>query len=323
MIRIGLIGTGFAAQKRAEAFGNDDRATIVGVAGHRQQHLTEFCHNYGVTGVDSPEALLSDPNIDLIVICNVNAQHGDWAQAALKAGKHVVVEYPLALNPQQAEQIINLAQQQNQLLHVEHIELLGGLHNAIREWLPEIGDVFYARYSTINPQRPDPQRWSYHKQLFGFPFSGALSRLHRFTNLFGKVEAVTGYTRYWNRETPHHYSACFNQAQLRFQNGLLADIIYGKGEVFWQRNRFFELHGDKGTLVFDGNQGKLVRGDEQTPIEVGTRRGLFARDTQWVLDNLTAHQSLYVNPESSYYATRVADAVRIAAETGQTVSMND
>lgn len=321
MIRIGLIGTGFAAQKRAEAFSDDDRATIVGVAGNRQQHLTEFCHNYGLTGVPSPEALLNNPDIDLIVICNVNAQHGDLAQAALKAGKHVVVEYPLALDPQQAEQILNLAQQRNQLLHVEHIELLGGLHNAIREWLPEIGEVFYARYSTINPQCPAPKKWSYDKQLFGFPFSGALSRLHRFTNLFGKVQTVTGYTRYWNRETPQQYLACLNQAQLRFQNGVLADLIYGKGEVFWQRNRFFELHGDKGTLVFDGNQGQLVRGDEQTPIEVGTRRGLFAKDTQLVLDHLTGDQPLYVNPDSSYYATRVADAVRIAAETGQTVSL--
>ncbi len=321
MIGIGIIGTGFAAQKRVEALQADDRAQILGVAGYHQQRLATFCDDYGITGVDSLETLLANPDIDLVIICNVNAEHGNCAQAALNAGKHVVVEYPLALNPEQAKQIIDLAQQQQKLLHVEHIELLGGLHNAIREWLPEIGEVFYARYSTINPQRPAPQKWSYNKQLFGFPFSGAVSRFHRFTDLFGTVKAVNGSIRYWNRETPNEFFACLNTAQLQFQNGVIADVIYGKGEVFWQRNRFFELHGDRGTLIFDGNQGKLVRDEEQTAIEIGSRRGLFAQDTQWVLDHLTQHQPLYVQPQSSYYATRVAEATRVAAETGQTVFM--
>ncbi|AFZ45781.1 oxidoreductase domain protein [Halothece sp. PCC 7418] len=319
LIRIGIIGTGFAAQRRAEAFAEDDRAEVIAVAGHRPESRDTFCQTYSIKGYDSPQELIANPDLDLVVICNINAEHGNLAQAALEADKHVVVEYPLSLNPEQAQYLITLAKQKNKLLHVEHIELLGGLHNAIREWLPKIGNVFYARYSTINPQRPAPDKWTYHKQLFGFPFSGALSRFHRFTDLFGKVNTVNCYTRYWERENRDQYLACLNHAQLQFETGLLADVIYGKGEVFWQPNRDFELHGDQGTLIFVGSEGKLVRGEEETPIEVGSRRGLFAKDTAFVLDYLTANQPLYLPVESSYYATRVADAARVAAETGKTI----
>lgn len=322
MIRIGIIGTGFAAQKRAEALIEDDRAEVIAVSGHNSDNLRAFCDNYSLQGVDSPEALIANPDLDLVVICNINAEHGRLAQAALEADKHVVVEYPLALSPEQAQHNIKLAQQKNKLLHVEHIELLGGLHNAIREWLPEIGESFYARYSTINPQNPAPQKWSYNKQLFGFPFSAALSRFHRFTDLFGTVNAVSCYTRYWETENRDQYRACLNNAQLRFQSGLVADIIYGKGEVFSQPNRLFEIHGDKGTLVFDGNEGKLIRGDQEMPIEVGSRRGLFAKDTGYVLDYLTAGTPLYLAVESSYYATRVANAARIAAETEEIIRLS-
>lgn len=322
MIRIGIIGTGFAAKKRAEALIEDDRAEVIAVGGHNWENVRAFCGAYSLEAVDSPQALIANPDLDLVVICNINAEHGRLAQAALEADKHVVVEYPLALSPEQAQHNIKLAQQKNKLLHVEHIELLGGLHNAIREWLPAIGESFYARYSTINPQNPAPQKWSYNKQLFGFPFSAALSRFHRFTDLFGTVKAVSCYTRYWETENRDQYRACLNNAQLRFQSGLVADVIYGKGEVFSQPNRIFEIHGDKGTLVFDGNQGKLIRGEEETPIEVGSRRGLFAKDTEYVLDYLTAGTPLYMAVESSYYATRVANVARIAAETEEIIRLS-
>ena len=322
MIHIGIIGTGFAAKKRAEALIEDDRAEVIAVAGHNPENVRAFCEDYSLQAVNSPQTLIANPDIDLVVICNINAEHGNLAQAALEADKHVVVEYPLALSPEQAQHNIKLARQKNKLLHVEHIELLGGLHNAIREWLPEIGESFYARYSTINPQNPAPQKWSYNKQLFGFPFSAALSRFHRFTDLFGTVNAVSCHTRYWETENRDQYVACLNNAQLRFASGLVADVIYGKGEVFSQPNRLFEIHGDKGTLVFDGNEGKLIRGEQETPIEVGSRRGLFAKDTGYVLDYLTAGTPLYMSIESSYYATRVANAARIAAETEEMIRLS-
>lgn len=321
-IRVGLVGTGFAAKLRADTLKEDPRAQLQAVAGHTTGKTQEFSQNYQATPVNSWQELVNLDDIDLVAICTINRDHGSVARAALEAGKHVVVEYPLALDPVEAEALIDLATRQRRLLHVEHIELLGGLHNAIKESLAQAGQIFYARYATISIKRPAPRGWTYQPDLFGFPFTGALSRLHRFTDLFGQVATVSCQSQFWTAPEPEYFTACLCCAQLRFTNGAIAEAIYGKGDRFWKSERKFELHGDRGTLVFDDSGGQLVRDDFIADISVGSRRGLFAQDTQMVLDYLTNGTPLYVTATESLYTLKVAEALRLAAETGQVISID-
>ena len=320
-IRAGLVGTGFAAKLRAETLQADSRSHLVAVSGHTFEKTKEFAYTHEASAVDSWQQLVEHPDLDLVIICTINRDHGAIARAALDAGKHVVVEYPLCLDPSEAESLIALAQAKGKLLHVEHIELLGGLHQALRQSLPEIGNTFYARYVTITPQRPAPKRWTYHQELFGFPLSAALSRIHRLTDLFGDVASVSCQSRFWEASS-EYYTACLCSAQLRFTNGLIAEVTYGKGEAFWQGLRNFEVHGEQGTLVFEGDQGTLVRGEERTAIDVAGRRGLFVKDTGMVLDYLIEGTPLYVSATDSCYALKVADAARQSAETGKAISLS-
>lgn len=319
-IRAGIVGTGFAAKLRAEALQTDARSRLVAVSGHTPEKTQNFAQTYEAIAVDGWQELVEHPDVDLVFICTINRDHGAIARAALNAGKHVVVEYPLSLDPNDAESLINLAQAKGKLLHVEHIELLGGLHQALRQSLPKIGNAFYARYVTIAPQRPAPTRWTYHREQFGFPLSGALSRIQRLTDLFGKITSVSCQSQFWDVED--YYTACLCTTQLRFTNGLIAEVTYGKGDVFWQSLRDFEVHGEQGTLLFEGDEGTLIRGEEKTPIEVGGRRGLFAKDTALVIDYLVDGKPLYVSSEASCYALRVADAARQSAETGKTIALD-
>lgn len=318
-IKAGLVGTGFAAKLRAETLQADERSHLVAVTGHTPDKTQEFARNYEASPVDSWQQLVEHPDVDLVIISTINRDHGAIAQAALNADKHVVVEYPLSLDPSEGETLIALAQAKGKLLHVEHIELLGGLHQALRQSLPEIGNPFYARYVTLAPKHPAPRNWTYHPELFGFPFSGAVSRIHRLTDLFGEVASVSCQAQFW--DASDYYTACLCTAQLRFVSGLIAEVTYGKGETFWQSLRNFEVHGDKGTLLFEGDQGTLIRGEERTPIEVAGRRGLFVKDTGMVLDYLVEGTPLYVSPAASCYALKVADGLRQSAETGKTISL--
>ncbi len=317
-LKVGLVGTGYAAKLRAETFQSDSRSDLRAIAGHTPEKTQEFAQTYQAVALDSWQELVERPDLDLVVVCNINREHGAIARAALTAGKHVVVEYPLALEPTEAEEAIALAQAQGKLLHVEHIELLGGVHQALRQSIGEIGTPFYARYSTINPQHPAPRKWTYNPELFGFPLSAALSRLHRLIDLFGEVVSVSTQARFW-QDDPEFYSACLCAAQLRFTSGLIGEVIYGKGKTFFQAERKFEVQGEQGTLIFDGEQGKLVKQETTTPIEVGSRRGLFAKDTKMVLDHLLEGTPLYITPAESLYTLKVADAARKSAETGQTI----
>jgi biliverdin reductase len=153
--------------------------------------------------------------------------------------------------------------------------------------------------------------------MFGFPLSAALSRIHRLTDLFGNVATVACQSRYWDAPDSHYFTACLCNAQLRFVNGTIAEVTYAKGNVFWQSYRNLEIHGDKGTLFFEGEKGTLIRGEETISLEVASRRGLFAQDTKMVLDCLTTGKSLYLQPSASLEALKVADAARESAETNQ------
>ncbi|RCJ23099.1 glycosyl transferase family 2 [Nostoc sp. ATCC 43529] len=329
-VRVGLVGTGYAAKFRAEALLNDGRVRegqaarshLVAVVGHTREKTQSFAREYEIEALSSWKELVERQDIDLVVICTVNRDHGAIARAALTNGKHVIVEYPLSLDVAEAEELIALAKAQQKLLHVEHLELLGGMHQALKQNLAKIGEVFYVRYSTINPQNPAPRKWTYNHELFGFPLIGALSRLHRLTDLFGKVFSVNCHQRYWETES-EYYQACLCTSQLCFNSGLLAQVVYGKGETVWQSERKFEVHGEKGALILDGDTGAFIQPGETTPIEIGPRRGLFAKDTIMVLDHLFDGTPLYVTPEESLYALKVADAAQRAALSGLTIYMKD
>jgi biliverdin reductase len=317
-IRVGLVGTGYAAKVRAEALQSDWRSQLVTVAGHTLEKTKTFSQTYAAHPASSWTDLVQQEDLDLIVISTINRDHGAIARAALQTGKHVVIEYPLSLDYTEAEELIELAQTQGKLLHVEHIELLSGIHQAITDSLPAIGSVFYVRYANLNPQRPAPHKWTYQPDLFGFPLVGAISRIHRLTNLFGQVASVSCTARFWHSASqPDAYTTCLCTAQLQFASGLISDLTYGKGEALWKSERTLEIHGEQGALLFDGEQGSLVQPDTTHSLEVGSRRGLFAKDTAAVLDHLTLGSPLYVTPAASLYALKVADAARRSAETGQ------
>jgi biliverdin reductase len=76
-------------------------------------------------------------------------------------------------------------------------------------------------------------------------------------------------------------------AQLRFANGFVAEAVYGKGENYWQSANIFTIYGAEGTLVSTPESGQLIQAENRRTIKVGTRRGLFAKDTDMVCKYLS------------------------------------
>ncbi|MDX2230253.1 MAG: Gfo/Idh/MocA family oxidoreductase [Leptolyngbyaceae cyanobacterium bins.349] len=323
LMQVGLIGTGYAAKLRAETLQTESRASLVAIAGHNLERTQAFSQPYGAVAYASWQELVALPNLDLVIVSTLNQAHGAIVRAALMAGKHVIVEYPLCLEVAEAMDLLALATAQNKLLHVEHIELLGGVHQALKASLPHIGKVFHARYATLKPERPAPQRWSYHSQQFGFPLMGALSRLHRLVDLFGPVATVTCKAQFWEDQDGHtqptqdlpqaYYTTCLCTAHLHFHSGVMAEVTYGKGEALWQAVRVFEVQGAHGALVFEGETGTWIQAAGRQPLEVGGRRGLFAKDTAMVLDHLLTGAPLYITPAASVYTLQVAEAAKRSA----------
>ena len=321
-IRVGIVGTGFAAKVRAQNITAESRTELVAVAGRTPTRTTEFAAEFNALAMADWQTLIQQPDIDMVIVGTINSNHSEIVHAAISAGKHTIVEYPLALDPKVAAEIVDLAKAKKVLLHVEHIELLGGLHQTMREQLHHLGEVYYARYSTIVPARPVPEKWTFNRAEFGFPLSAALSRLHRFTDLFGSIESINCNNQYWGG-VGDYYKTCLCTAQFRFKNSrAIGEVVYGKGEGLWQNSRKFEVHGENGALIFDGDEGVLIQDGISTTLDLGARKGLFARDLELVLDHLIDGKPNYVMPAASLKTLQVADAARISAETRRAVSID-
>lgn len=327
MLKVGLVGTGFVATRRAAVLAADDRVQLVAVAGHQLEQTQAFAQPLGAVALPHWQALVECRDIDLVFVCTINRDHGPVVAAALTAGKAVAVDYPLALDVAQAATLVTQAQQQCQLLHVEHIELLGGPHQALMANLPFLGQPYYARYATFAPRTPEVLGWTYCPELFGFPLVGALSRVMRLVDAFGRVDTVVCQVGYKDAhlgiDSLTYYKSCWCTAQLGFTNGVIADLTYGKGSAIWFEGRQLAVQGKAGALRFEGNQGWRRDATGEHPLDLGSRRGALAEDTRQVIDHLCLGTPLYSSPEASLYALQVADGARRSAVTGTVVRLDE
>ncbi len=90
----------------------------------------------------------------------------------------------------------------------------------------------------------------------------------------------------------------------------MAEAIYGKRDIFGHSENIFSIYGAEETLVFTPESGQLMQGENRRTIKVGTRRGLFAQDTDMVLKYFSSCTLLDVKNARTLYALKVAEAAR-------------
>jgi predicted dehydrogenase len=106
-IRIGILGAaGIAPEAVIEPARSVNEVEIVAVAARNRARAVEFAAEYGIPNVhDSYEALLADPDIDVVYNPTPNGLHGVWTVAAVAAGKHVLCEKPFTANANEARAV--------------------------------------------------------------------------------------------------------------------------------------------------------------------------------------------------------------------------
>ena len=110
MLSSAVIGTGFVGPFHIDAIRRGGYADVVALAGTDAARTAKRALDLGVPLATTDVALLlGDPTIDVVHICTPNRTHVELATAALEAGKHVVVEKPVALTASDAGALAGLA----------------------------------------------------------------------------------------------------------------------------------------------------------------------------------------------------------------------
>ena len=108
-LAIAVIGSGTIADQHLGAIRGIDRARLVGVTSRTEEKARKVGEREGCRWTTDYRDLLRDPDVELVNIATSSGSHATIAREALEAGKHVLVEKPLAMNSVDADRLIALA----------------------------------------------------------------------------------------------------------------------------------------------------------------------------------------------------------------------
>src|SRR4051794_8285790 len=146
LVGIGIIGYGYWGPNLVRNFAASESARVIGVADLSTANLARCArlHPEVVTTGDVRD-LLQNPLVEAIVVATPVRTHYDLALGALKAGKHVLVEKPLAETSDQVLRLMDEADRRGLTLMVDHTFLYTPAVQKIRQLIADgtIGDVYY------------------------------------------------------------------------------------------------------------------------------------------------------------------------------------
>ncbi len=153
MIKIGIIGYGYWGPNLVRNFSEISECRIIAVSDLNEARLRLVKARYpSIETTTDHQSLVSNPDIDVIIIATPVSTHYDIALSALQAGKHVFVEKPLTETAEQAERLVAEAEQRNLVLHVDHTFVYTAAVRKIRDLVDsgELGDLYYYDSVRIN-----------------------------------------------------------------------------------------------------------------------------------------------------------------------------
>lgn len=156
-LRVATIGTGIVVDWFLDAVSHSDKIEFVGAYSRSLEKAKAWGEPRGARlFFDSLEELAACPDIDAVYVASPNSLHVPMAKTMLAAGKHVMAEKPLASNAREAAEAFEVAHEHGVVL----MEAMRNIHDdsfaAIREALPQLGEVRSAtfRFSKVSSRVP-------------------------------------------------------------------------------------------------------------------------------------------------------------------------
>jgi predicted dehydrogenase len=153
MIKVGIIGAGYWGPNLVRNFNIQQDCRVVVVADAKDDRRAFIAANYpGIETVADGAEVVNDTRLDAVVIATPVATHYELARKALAGGRHVLLEKPMTASTDEARELIDLAEQKNLRLMVDHTFIYTGAVRKVKELADSgtIGDVLYFDSVRVN-----------------------------------------------------------------------------------------------------------------------------------------------------------------------------
>ena len=340
-VRIGMIGSGFMGLTYSEAVTSQiDNASLTAVAGGRR--ASALANDYGVDAEPSVEALVNREDVDAVIVATPDQDRLAITRLAAAAGKHVLVEKPMAPTVSDCDQMIQVCESAGVHLGVVKTERFRRLTRHAKQLVDdgEIGDVRMMRTMSAFPievtkQLFDERQWMYDPKGGGL-FMGMASHNADFLRWISGKNAIRVFAQV-NTFSDIEASAQSVMAQIVFEDGVMGQM--------WISSEFpspsipssevrFQVIGSDAMLDFDnfdfldmgkGTEWERVFTPEKfdylkepkSPIRLEPHAGVV----QGFVDSIVEQRPPTVGGAEGRAAVEICEACLISARTGQAVEL--
>lgn len=255
-IRFGIIGCGRIAPRHAEAIKINDKAKLVAVCDIIEERAMNFLKDYSAEAYyTNYRDLLNNPDIDVVSICTPSGMHAQMGVYAARAGKHVLVEKPMALSLKDADALIKACEDNGVLLAVCHQNRYNPAVRKLRKAIEDgrFGKLTHAS-AVVRWFRPqdyyDQASWRGTWAMDGgCLMNQSIHNIDLLLWMMGEAESVFGYTSTNLRKIE---AEDVGVAVVRFKNGALG-VIEASTTVYPKNlEETLSIFGEKGTVVLGG-----------------------------------------------------------------------
>ena len=319
MIRWGVIGCGEATEKKSgPAFSNIEGSKIEAVMSRNAERARSYAERHGIKKwYTNAFDLIGDPNVNAVYIATPPSSHATFAIMAMKSGKPVYIEKPMAASYEDCIRINRASAEMHVPCFVAYYRRYLPYFRKVEELIPRVGKVINVQIRLAQPPREfdgstgAEMPWRVQANIAGggYFYDLAPHQLDLLQHYFGCIIEAKGYTS--NRgglyDAEDTISACF-----RFDNGLVGSGSWCFVADESARVDRIEIIGDKGMLCFSvftyqpivlddamGRHEFTIPNPEhvQQPLienivhhlqkkDICTCDGISATPTNWVMDRI-------------------------------------
>ena len=267
-IKIGIIGSGGMARNHLARFTSISDAEIVAIASRNEQTGTQLATEHKTVFMPEWDRLVEREDIEGVVICTHNDSHGEMVLAALRADKHVFVEYPLANDVGEGEAALQLAEARGRVLRVSHPEAVSNTHKALKQKIGELGDLLLTSFVRLTPGRGARPEILFNLPVSGTPAHFFIYHIYPIVDFFGGAVFVKRNAVYEGLRENGQYDGFVNTLTVEFKSSGIGQWTWAGGIAINTAEEHERYVLTEGTISDAGGEWQCTTPSGVTPLSI-------------------------------------------------------
>ncbi len=333
--RVAILGAGFMGGTHARAYAKLPDVEIAAIYAHSGNRAEPLAAEVGGTWTSDIDSILRDDSIDAIDICLPTPEHRSSFEASLQAGKHVLLEKPLALTREDARAIVDAANASDRIVMIAHVLRFWPEYVALQKIVAS-GELGRPISGFASRRQPYPA-WS---PLFakGNMTGGAIvdQMIHDYDALnwvLGQPRTVSAHGTLNPRSNGLDQSQVligYDEASGATDGGMVMPDSYpfsSRLEILCERGSieyFFRAGGRSFEVGVPQNVLTVYRSEGDPEVVEVEQTDAYENETAYFIECVRSGVTpVRGTPDESYTALEVALAAKFSAESGEQIALAD